>query len=116
VNDADSGRYVQTVLDGFVSLPGTPCRPSRRDRSIARSLHARGVPLGAIRAAFLLASARRELRSEEAGRLAPVRTLYYFVPVVEEILELPLDSGYADYLERKLRPLMKRSCAFLESG
>jgi hypothetical protein len=115
VTHADLGRYVHAVLDGFAALPGTPSRPSRRDRRVARELHDRGIPLTAVRAAFLLAAARREFRSE-ATRLAPVRTLHYFVPVVDEILELPLESGYAEHLERKLRPLLKRRCAFLESG
>jgi hypothetical protein len=38
------------------------------------------------------------------------------LPVIEEVLELPLDGDYADHLEHKLRPLMKRPCPFLESG
>src|SRR5688572_15632570 len=102
--DRDLRGYVNAVLDGFVSLPGTPVHPSRRDRAVARSLHLRGVPLQAIRSALLLATARREFRSAEAGRLAPVRTLHYFVAALEEILELPPDVGYVDHLERKLRP------------
>jgi len=31
-----------------------------------------------------------------------VRTLHYFLPVIEEVLELPPDPGYVQYLAGKL--------------
>jgi hypothetical protein len=43
-----------------------------------------------------------------------VRTLHYFLPVVEEVLELPPDPGYVQYLAAKLQPLVAekdRLCA-----
>ena len=49
-----------------------------------------------------LASARRVPRSQDAHPLASVRSLYYFVPVIEELLEIPLPKGYTRYLERKI--------------
>ena len=96
--------YLDAVLETYSSLPGTPPRPSRQDRRLALDLCRRGVPLRAVRAALLLAAARRSIRS--GPPLPPVRTLHYFLPVVEEVLELPPDPGYVQYLAAKLQPLV----------
>jgi hypothetical protein len=36
--------------------------------------------------------------------LPPVRTLHYFLPAIEEVLELTPDPAYVEYLAEKLRP------------
>ncbi len=43
--------------------------------------------------AFLLASARRAARPANALRLGPIRSLHYFLPVIEELLQTPLHYG-----------------------
>jgi hypothetical protein len=102
---ADQERiYLDVVLDTYSSLPGTPAQPSRQDRRLALDLCHRGVPLRAVRTALLLAAARRSIRS--GPPLAPVRTLHYFLPVIEEVLVLPPDPGYVQYLTGKLQPLL----------
>jgi hypothetical protein len=108
--------YVKAVVAAYVSLPGTPARPSRRDQCLARELYGRGVSLETVRTALLLAAGRRTLRSPRAERLGPVRTLYYFLPAIEEVVDQPPDPGYVDYLAGKLQPFMKRGGVMLDSG
>jgi len=96
--------YLEAVLATYSSLPGTPSRPSRQDRSLARDLCRRGVPLRTVRTALLLATARRTLRS--GPPLPPVRTFHYFLPAIEEVVEQPPDPGYVEYLASKLQPLV----------
>jgi hypothetical protein len=109
---ADQERvYLDAVLATYSSLPGTPIQPSRRDRALARELCRRGVPLRTVRTALLLATARRTLRS--GPPLAPVRTLHYFLPAIEEVLELPPDPAYVDYLAAKLKPFASQKTALL---
>lgn len=109
---ADQERvYLDAVLATYSSLPGTPIHPSRRDRQLARDLCRRGVPLRTVRTALLLATARRTLRS--GPPLAPVRTLHYFLPVIEEVLELPPQPGYVEYLAAKLKPFASQKTALL---
>ena len=55
--------YVDAVVTNYVRLPGTPLRASRGDRHFARILQEQGVPLRVVYAAFVLAIARREVRS-----------------------------------------------------
>ncbi len=112
---ADQERiYLDSVLGTYSSLPGTPGRPSRQDRRLARDLCRRGVPLRAVRTALLLAAARRTLRS--GPPLAPVRTLHYFLPALEEVLTLPPEPEYVDYLAAKLQPLIAEKNRILTAG
>jgi hypothetical protein len=102
----EAGRiYVEAVLDRYLWLPGTPRRASRHDRRLARALYERGIALPTVQAALLLGAARRSFRAVDAPLLPPVRTLHYFLPLVEEVLQSPLSAGYDEYLESKLRPL-----------
>ncbi len=94
--------YVKTVLDLYMALPETPTRVSRFDRSLALQLFQRAVPSSTIEAAFLLASARRLCRPVDAPALGPIRSLHYFVPVIEELIHQPLPADYVHYLRLKL--------------
>jgi hypothetical protein len=62
-----------------------------------------GVLLETVETALLLGSLRRLIRPDDAPRLAPIRSLAYFRPVIEELRENPAPENYRDYLRLKLR-------------
>ena len=93
--------YVTRVLDQYLTLPGTLRRILRQDRRAAADLYRRGVGLDIVENAFVLALARRTFRSD-TDRLEPIRCLYYFVPVVEELIHEPPLPEYLDYLKNRL--------------
>lgn len=94
--------YVSRVLAAYLALPQTPARARPYDRRLARSLEQRSLPLPLVQAALLLGTARRSLRSATAVPLAPIRSLAYFLPVIDELLALPPNPAYLDHLQRKL--------------
>lgn len=49
-----------------------------------------------------LTAARRSTRPPEVPPLAPIRSLYYFFPVLEEVLQTPMASDYIIYLRSKV--------------
>jgi hypothetical protein len=98
-------RYVEAVVDAYSSMPGTTGRASRQDRRLARSLEEQAVPLDIVLAAIVIGTARRTLRSASKPALPPVRTLAYFMGVVEELLVDPPDTDYVAYLRAKLSAL-----------
>jgi hypothetical protein len=100
--DYDARLFVKTVLDLYLSLPETPSRTSRSDRSLALELFNRSMSISTIEAAFLLASARRLCRPADAPPLGPIRSLHYFLPVIEELIHNPLPIDYIRYLRHKL--------------
>jgi hypothetical protein len=74
----------------------------RPDRLLAAQLHERGVPLEAVENALVLAAARRTIRLAEAPPLGTVRSLAYFLPVIEEVLQLKVSQEYFQHLRRRL--------------
>lgn len=106
-NGAD---YASAVLRLYLELPGTPRRVRLHDRRCAAELYRRAVSIATVESALLLASLRRLTRPPDAPRLSPVRSLAYFLPVVEELLENPMPDGYQDYLRTKMR-LLTHSCS-----
>ncbi|MFQ5927194.1 MAG: hypothetical protein ACE5MH_07145, partial [Terriglobia bacterium] len=95
--------YVQAVLAAYLELPETPARARHPDRQLAHQLCQRAIPLSVVKDALLLATARRLTRPLNAPRLSPIHSLYYFLPVIEEVLQNPLPTGYAEYLSNKVR-------------
>ena len=62
----------------------------------------RHIPLSTLQGACYLALARRASRPPEAPPLQPIRSLAYFLPVLEEVINEPLPPGYVRYLLDKL--------------
>ena len=100
--------YIQALRSVYLQLPNTHRRFSRSDRRLASNLFQRGFSLELIRSALLLASARRLARNPAEPPLPPVRSLHYFLPVLDEISSQPLPPGYLEYLEAKLRSAQPR--------
>lgn len=95
--------YVRQLLAAYRSTPGTAGVVRRPDRLLAAQLHERGVPLEAVENAFVLAAARRILRPESAPALGTIRSLAYFSPVIEEVLQLNVGPEYFQHLRSKLK-------------
>ncbi len=106
-------QYVESLLALYLNRPDTPNRVSRYDRALALQLHTKGVPLQTIEEAFLLTSARRLLRDPSYPKLNPIRSLHYFIPVIEEILVSPPPPDYFIYLRRKLATHTSSQTPFL---
>jgi hypothetical protein len=94
--------YVRRVLDAYRSTPGTAGTIRRPDRMLAEQLYRRGVSVEVVENALVLAATRRLMRPDDAPPLGTVRSLAYFVPVIEEVLELRVSPDYFRYLKHRL--------------
>ena len=95
--------YVRRLLDAYRVTPGTCGAVHRPDRVLAVQLHQRGVPLAAVENALVLAAARRLIRPAGATPLGTIRSLAYFSPVIEEVLQLRVSQEYFQHLRHKLQ-------------
>ena len=95
--------YVRRLLESYRATPGTSGAVRRADRVLAAQLHERGVPLEAVENAFVLAATRRMIRPADAAPLGTIRSLAYFSPVIEEVLQLQVSQEYFQYLRHKLQ-------------
>lgn len=93
---------VDEILRLYLRLPDTPDRARPLDRRLAEQLHHQQIPLQIVRAALLLGAARRATREPSYPPVQPIRSLHYFLPIIEEVRNNPHDPGYIDYLEDRL--------------
>lgn len=97
--------FVRQVLEAYRKTPGTMGTVRRTDRMLAAQLYERGLSAKVIENALLLASARRMIRPAEAPPLSTIRSLAYFLPVIEEVLEMRISPTYFEYVRGKLTRL-----------
>ena len=97
--------YIQKVLRAYRQTPGTTGTIRRPDRLLAAQLYARGMPLHTVENALVLAASRRLLRPTNAPPLATVRSLAYFAPVIDEVLQVGVSPDYFRYLRSKIAGL-----------
>ena len=76
---------------------------------LAGQLYQRGVAVTAIENAFVLAAARRLMRPADALPLGTIRSLAYFLPVIEEVLGLRVSPEYFQHVRRITRTDRPRS-------
>jgi hypothetical protein len=107
--DANPALYVSSVLMLYVDLPDTPLRTNTHDQRRARCWFDRGVPLAVVETALLLACLRRNTRPAGVPPLPRIRSLAYFQPVIEELLENPAPEGYLQYLRFKARTIIDKT-------
>ena len=97
--DPSPRQYVNQLLIWYEQLPDTPAQARAADRAQAQRLFARGVPAETVETALLLASLRRLPRDQTRGAPPRIRSLAYFLPVVEELLAEPVKPGYREVSE-----------------
>lgn len=99
--------YIRQVLEAYRKTPGTMGTVRRADRMLAAQLYQRGVAVTVIENAFVLATARRLMRPVDAPPLGTVRSLAYFLPVIEEVLGLRISPDYFQHVRRKLERIAR---------
>jgi len=104
----DRHEYVRRVLEAYRAAPGTCGVIRRPDRVLSVQLQERGVPLEAVENALALAAVRRMIRRDGAPPLPPVRSLAYFLPVIEEVLTTDVNPAYYQHVRNKLLRLTSR--------
>jgi len=97
--------FVNKVLALYLTADGTPGRVSRSDRLLAGSLYDQGITVDQLEMAFTLTAARRRFRDPEYPALSTIRSLHYFVPVLEEVKSTSIPDEYVRYLRYKLSRL-----------
>jgi hypothetical protein len=110
-NPITRDEYVRRVLRAYCKTPGTSGSSRRSDRLLAAQLYERGVPLIAVENALLLAAARRLFRANDIAPLNTIRSLAYFLPVIDEVLELQVGQDYFHYLRSKIERLTQTTQA-----
>lgn len=114
--------YIRQVLAAFCQTPTTAGRANRQDRLLAAKFYQRGIPLDVIENAFVLGAMRRLYRDPDDSPLPPVRSLYYFCGLIEEVSDIKTHPKtqsayftYFQYLRLKIKHFDHFKQQFIES-
>ncbi len=99
----DREQYVRKALEEYRTTPTVCGHVSRADHDLAVRLYQKMIPFTALEGAFILASARRNSRDLKRRPLNPIGSLRYFLPIIREILDTPVDPGEISYLWLKMQ-------------
>jgi hypothetical protein len=64
------------------------------------------VAVSVIENALVLAAVRRLMRPADAPPLGAIRSLAYFLPVIEEVLDMRVSPEYFHHLRHKLQRIV----------
>jgi len=106
-NPAEDLAYQMAVVALYFDLPETSLRISPSDQWQARQWFQQGVPFTVVETALWLGSLRRLQRPAQAPPLSAIRSLAYFQPVVEELLQVPVSDRFRAYLQHKIQPHLR---------
>ena len=98
----DRDHYIRQTLESYRATPTVCGRVSQADRHLAARLYQEKIPFTAVEGAFTLAAARRIYRNSRCP-LSPIHSLRYFLPIIREILDTPVDPGKVSYLWWKMQ-------------
>ena len=105
-NDRAQEEYIGQVLEAYRTMPGTTGTVRRADRVLAAQLYQRGLSVRVIENALVLAATRRLIRPADAPPLGTIRSLAYFLPVIEEVLAMHVSPDYFQHVRRKLERIV----------
>jgi hypothetical protein len=94
--------YAHRLLELYRLTPQRTGPLRRCDRTLALALHDQRVSFETVAVALFLAVARRSFRPVTAPPLAPIATLHYFRPVIDEVMAQPPEPEYLAYLRHRL--------------
>ena len=91
-------QYLRKVIDSYLDSRDTPSKARRLDWAIATTFYHKDIPHATIAHAIRLATLRRHRRDAQLKQLEPIRSLAYFRPLIEHLLNEPPDPGYVEYV------------------
>lgn len=99
--------YVGSVRKRFMTLGCTTGRFGASDERLAGSFEQKGIPLTVIEDAMLIGACRKYVSWINSGPSAPIASLHYFEPIIEEVIERPFPPGYREYMRLQVNKLAR---------
>lgn len=100
--------YVDCIKRWFLAHPIVRASFGAADRELAGDLYRRGTPLKQVERALLLGLARKYTSWLNTQNAAPITSLHYFLPLIEEVGQTQVSDSYWSYLEMRLRDYRDR--------
>jgi len=106
--DNSQAGYVRAVREAFLE-PACVCSAfTPADEKLAGDLYRRGVPLENLKRAIWLGSARKYMAMLNGQPPAPIASLGYFTPLLEEVTRAPVTAAYWEHVHQKMRVMERQ--------
>ena len=103
--EPDAASYVEQVRRMLLRPACVRASFSAADERLARSLHARGIPLAQIERAVWLGCVRKYVALLNGQTPMLITSLRYFSSIVDEVLATEVGDGYWSYIGHKAEQL-----------
>jgi hypothetical protein len=94
--------YIDQVKKLFLAYPIVHSSFTEADRKLAERLFREGVSLETMTRALLLGLSRKSISELNSNQQQPIRSLSYFIPLLEEVSQIQVSDQYWRYLRFKL--------------
>ncbi len=100
--DAGLQAYVRKVREMFLRPTCVQAQFTSDDQQLATLWYQAGVPGETFRRAWLLGCVRKSMTLINHPATQPIRSLRYFVPLLQEVQQEPIPDSYWQHLEFNL--------------
>ncbi len=100
--DAGLQAYVREVREMFLRPTCVQAQFTSDDQQLATLWYQAGVPIETFRRAWLLGCVRKSMTLINHPATQPIRSLRYFVPLLQEVQQEPIPDSYWQHLEFNL--------------
>lgn len=100
--------YLKEIEKLCSSRPCVRCVHSEADRCLSRKWFRRSIDLSMVEQAILLGCGRKYVSWLNGQKVEPIGSLYYFEPVLQEVLSQQLSNDYCNFNRLQLDRLEKR--------
>jgi hypothetical protein len=107
-SSSEETAYLKEIEKFYSSRPCVRFTLSEADRCLARKWFRQSIDLGMVEQAILLGCGRKYVSWLNSQNSEPIGSLYYFEPVLQEVLSQPLSKDYCNFNRLQVNRLQKR--------
>jgi hypothetical protein len=107
-SSSEEAAYLKEIEKFYSSRPVVRFTLSEADRCLARKWFRQSIDLGYIEQAILLGCGRKYVSWLNGQNGEPIGSLYYFDPILQEVLSQPLSKDYCNFNRLQVNRIEKR--------
>lgn len=108
--------YLKAIEEFYISRPCVRFSLSEADRSLARKWLLQSIDLSVVEQAILLGCGRKYVSWLNGQNGEPIGSLYYFDPILQEVLSQDLSPDYCHFNRQQVDRLERRWLKFINGN
>ena len=114
-SNSEETAYLKAIEQFYIARPGVRFSFSEADRSLARKWFLQSMALSSVEQAITIGCGRKYVSWLNGQNGEPIGSLYYFDPILQEVLKQDLSHDYCNFNRQQVDRLEKRWLKHLNS-